>query len=30
MVVEPNPPLAAAAYDLDAKLAALVRKVTAG
>jgi uncharacterized protein (DUF302 family) len=30
MVVEPNPPLAAAAYDLDAKLAALATKVTAG
>jgi uncharacterized protein (DUF302 family) len=30
MVVEPNPPLAAAAHDLDAKLAALATKVTAG
>jgi hypothetical protein len=30
MVVEPNPPLAAAASDLDAKLAALAVKVTAG
>jgi uncharacterized protein (DUF302 family) len=29
MVVEPNPPLAAAASDLDAKLAALAVKVTA-
>jgi uncharacterized protein (DUF302 family) len=28
MVVEPNPPLLAAALDLDAKLAALVAKVT--
>ena len=30
MVVEPNPPLLAAARELDAKLAALVAKVTAG
>jgi uncharacterized protein (DUF302 family) len=30
VVVEPNPPLAAAAKDLDAKLAALAQKVTAG
>ncbi len=29
MVVEPNPPLLSAAQDLDAKLAALVAKVTA-
>lgn len=29
MVVEPNPPLLAAAQDLDAKLAALASKVTA-
>ena len=30
MVVEPNPPLLAAAQDLDAKLAAFASKVTAG
>ncbi|WP_006245714.1 DUF302 domain-containing protein [Mycolicibacterium tusciae] len=30
MVVEPNPPLLAAARELDAKLAALAAKVTAG
>jgi hypothetical protein len=29
MVVEPNPPLRAAALELDAKLAALAAKVTA-
>jgi len=30
MVVEPNPPLLSAARELDAKLAALAAKVTAG
>jgi hypothetical protein len=30
MVVEPNPPLLSAAHELDAKLAALAAKVTAG
>ncbi len=30
MVIVPNPPLLAAARDLDAKLAALATKVTAG
>ena len=30
MVIEPNPPLLAAAQELDAKLAALAAKVTAG